>query len=179
MFTKRPPPGRESASTNDIYLAVDQSASMAVIDSVMQVVHVLFAGLWTGSVLFVVGAVLPASTAGSISAAAMETISTRLSWLTRISALVFVATGGHLAGTGYSAESLFGTGRGQLVVAMLVLWFVLTGLVEVGCKRLGGSAADDDVAAAVESTRPIFLAAGVVAVLLLVDAGLLAAGVTW
>src|SRR6056297_1701706 len=179
MFTKRPPPGRESASTNDIYLAVDQSASMAVIDSVMQVVHVLFAGLWTGSVLFVVGAVLPASTAGSISSAAMETISTRLSWLTRISALVFVATGGHLAGTGYSAESLFGTGRGQLVVAMLVLWFVLTGLVEVGCKRLGGSTAADDVGAAVDSTRPIWLAAGAVAVLLLVDAGLLAAGVTW
>ena len=109
----------------------------------------------------------------------METVSSRLSWLTRISAVVFVATGGHLAGTGYTAESLFSTGRGQLVVAMLVLWFVLTGLVEVGCKRLGGSAADDDVAAAVESTRPIFLAAGVVAVLLLVDAGLLAAGVTW
>ena len=152
---------------------------MTVIDSVMQVVHVLFAGLWTGSVLFVVGAVLPASTAGSISAAAMETISTRLSWLTRISAVVFVATGGHLAGTGYTAESLFSTGRGQLVVVMLVLWFVLTGLVEIGCKRLGGSAAAADVDTAVESTRPIFLAAGVVAVLLLVDAGLLAAGVTW
>ena len=152
---------------------------MAVIDSVMQVVHVLFAGLWTGSVLFVVGAVLPASTAGSISAAAMETVSSRLSWLTRISAVVFVATGGHLAGTGYTAESLFSTGRGQLVVVMLVLWFVLTGLVEIGCKRLGGSAAAADVDTAVESTRPIFLAAGVVAVLLLVDAGLLAAGVTW
>jgi uncharacterized membrane protein len=152
---------------------------MTVIDSVMQVVHVLFAGLWTGSVLFVVGAVLPASTAGSISSAAMETISTRLSWLTRISAVVFVATGGHLAGTGYTAESLFSTGRGQLVVAMLVLWFVLTGLVEMGCKRLGGSASAADVDTAVESTRPIFLAAEGVALLLLVDAGLLAAGVTW
>jgi len=150
---------------------------MTVVDSVMQVVHVLFAGLWTGSVLFVVGAVLPASTAGSISSAAMETISTRLSWLTRISAVVFVATGGHLAGTGYTAESLFSTGRGQLVVAMLVLWFVLTGLVEIGCKRLGGSAAADDVDTAVASTRPIFLAAGVVAVLLLIDAGLLASNI--
>ena len=152
---------------------------MTVIDSVMQVVHVLFAGLWTGSVLFVVGAVLPASTAGTISVDAMAAITTRLAWLTRISAVVFVATGGHLAGTGYTAESLFSTGRGQLVVAMLVLWFVLTGLVEVGCKRLGGSAAADDVGAAVESTRPIWLAAGAVAVLLLVDAGLLAAGVAW
>lgn len=152
---------------------------MTVVDSVMQVVHVLFAGLWTGSVLFVVGAVLPASAAGSISSAAMETISTRLSWLTRISAVVFVATGGHLAGTGYTAESLIGTGRGQLVVAMLVLWLVLTGLVEIGCKRLGGSAAAANVDTAVDTTRPVFLAAGGVALLLLVDAGLLAAGVSW
>jgi len=152
---------------------------MAAIDSIMQVVHVLFAGLWTGSVLFVVGAVLPASTAGSISKQAMSTITTRLAWLTRISAVVFVTTGGHLAGTGYTAESLFATGRGQLVVAMLVLWLVLTALVEIGCKRLGGSAAADTVATGVESTRPIFLAAGAVALLLLVDAGLLAAGVSW
>ncbi|MFW5978035.1 MAG: transporter [Halohasta sp.] len=152
---------------------------MAVIDSVMQVVHVLFAGLWTGSVLFVIGAVLPASTAGTISADAMATISSRLSWLTRISAVVFVATGGHLAGTGYTVESLFSTGRGQLVVAMLVLWFVLTGLVEMGSKRLRDASTVADVEAAIESARPIWLAAGAIAVFLLVDAGLLAAGVTW
>ena len=150
-----------------------------VVDSIMQILHVLFAGLWTGSVLFVVGAVLPAASAGSISSTAMSTITTRLAWLTRISALVFVATGGHLAGTRYTSETLFSTGRGQLVVAMLVLWLVLTALVEIGCKRLGGSDAPANVQTAVDNTRPIFLAAGAVAVLLLVDAGLLAAGVSW
>jgi len=150
-----------------------------VVDSIMQILHVLFAGLWTGSVLFVVGAVLPAATAGSISAPAMSTMTTRLAWLTRISALVFVATGGHLAGTRYTSETLFSTPRGQLVVAMLVLWLALTALVEIGCKRLGGSDAPPNVQTAVANTRPIWLAAGVVAVLLLVDAGLLAAGVTW
>ena len=150
-----------------------------VVDSIMQILHVLFAGLWTGSVLFVVGAVLPAASAGSISSTAMSTMTTRLAWLTRISALVFVATGGHLAGTRYTSETLFSTGRGQLVVAMLVLWLVLTALVEIGCKRLGGSDAPANVQTAVDNTRPIFLAAGAVAVLLLVDAGLLAAGVTW
>ena len=150
-----------------------------VVDSIMQILHVLFAGLWTGSVLFVVGAVLPAASAGSISSTAMSTMTTRLAWLTRISALVFVATGGHLAGTRYTSETLFSTGRGQLVVAMLVLWLVLTALVEIGCTRLGGSDAPANVQTAVDNTRPIFLAAGAVAVLLLVDAGLLAAGVTW
>ena len=150
-----------------------------IVDSIMQILHVLFAGLWTGSVLFVVGAVLPAASSGSISAAAMSTMTTRLAWLTRVSAVVFVATGGHLAGTRYTAETLFSTGRGQLVVALLVLWLVLTALVEIGCKRLGGSAASSNVEAAVENTRPIWLAAGGVAVLLLVDSGLLAAGVNW
>jgi len=109
----------------------------------------------------------------------MTAIMSRLSWLTRISALVFVATGGHLAGTGYTVGSLFGTGRGQLVVAMLVLWFVLTGLVEMGSKRLRGASTVADVEAAIASARPIWLAAGAVAVLLLADAGLLAAGITW
>src|SRR6056297_986991 len=99
MFTKHPPSVVAAASTSSIYPAVVQPSAMAVIDSVMQVVHVLFAGLWTGSVLFVIGAVLPASTAGTISTDAMAAITNRLSWLTRISALVFVATGGHLAGT--------------------------------------------------------------------------------
>ncbi len=150
-----------------------------VVDSIMQILHVLFAGLWTGSVLFVVGAVLPAASSGSISAPAMSTITTRLAWLTRISAIVFVATGGHLAGTRYTAESLFSTGRGQLVVAMLLLWLVLTALVEIGCKRLGGSDAPPNVEQAVENTRPIWLAAGGLALLLLVDAGLLATGVNW
>jgi len=150
-----------------------------VVDSIMQILHVLFAGLWTGSVLFVVGAVLPAASSGSISAAAMSTMTTRLAWLTRVSAVVFVATGGHLAGTRYTSETLFATGRGQLVVAMLVLWLVLTGLVEIGCKRLGGSKAATNVQQAVDETRPIWLAAGAVAVLLLVDSGLLAAGVNW
>ena len=150
-----------------------------VVDSSMQILHVLFAGLWTGSVLFVVGAVLPAATAGSISAPAMSTMTTRLAWLTRVSAVVFVATGGHLAGTRYTAETLFSTGRGQLVVAMLVLWLALTALVEIGCKRLGGSKASPNVQQAVDDTRPIWLAAGGLAVLLLVDAGLLAAGVSW
>lgn len=151
---------------------------MIVVDSVIQVAHVLFAGLWTGSLLFLVGAVLPASTAGSISTAAMTAITSRLVWLTRISALVFITTGGHLAGTRYTGETLFSTGRGQLVVTMLVLWLALTALIEIGVKRFDRSAAAADVPTAIDDTRLIFLLAGVLAAALLVDAGLLATGVS-
>jgi len=151
---------------------------MTAIESVIQVAHVLFAGLWTGSLLFAVGAVLPASSAGDISAATMTAITSRLVWLTRISAIVFITTGGHLAGTRYTGETLFSTGRGQLVVTMLVLWLALTALIEIGVKRFDRSAAAVDVSTAVDATRPIFLLAGVLAVALLVDAGLLATGVS-
>jgi len=150
---------------------------MFAVDVVMYVLHVLFASLWTGSILFFVAAVLPAATSGTISAAAVSVMTTRLVWLTRIGALVFVATGGHLAGTSYTAETLFSTGRGQLVVAMLVLWFVLTGLIEISVKRFDRAAETDGVEAAVASTRPLFGIAGLLAVLLLVDAGLLTANI--
>ncbi len=150
---------------------------MSAVDVAMYVLHVLFASLWTGSILFFVAAVLPAATSGSMSAAAVSVMTTRLVWLTRIGALVFVATGGHLAGTSYTAETLVGTGRGQLVVAMLVLWFVLTGVIEITVKRFDRTADADGVAAAVSSTRPLFGLAAVLAVLLLVDAGLLTANI--
>lgn len=150
---------------------------MSVVDAVMYSLHVVFAGLWTGSVLFFAGAVLP--TAGAISAPALAKLATRLSWLTRAGALVFVATGGHMAGTRYTSETLFGTGRGHLVVTMLVLWFLLAATVEVGAKRLRDGAERSGAADAAEAARPVFLLAAALALLLLVDAGLLAAGLSF
>ncbi|XVH32740.1 transporter [Haloferacaceae archaeon DSL9] len=142
---------------------------------VMYILHVGFAALWTGGILFLVGAVLPAASNRAVSAPALASMAQKLAWLTRLGAVVFVVSGGHMAGTAYTAERLFGTGSGHLVLAMLGLWLLLTALVETGAKRLRTTAADDP-AAAVDAARPIFLAAAVVAVLLLVDAGLLASG---
>lgn len=150
---------------------------MSVVDAVMYSLHIVFAGLWTGSVLFFAGAVLPA--AGTISAPALATLATRLSWLTRLGALVFVATGGHMAGTRYTSETLFGTGRGHLVVTMLALWLLLTMTVEIGTKRLRDGAERRGAVPVAEAARPVFLVAAALALLLLVDAGLLAAGVTF
>lgn len=150
---------------------------MSTVDLVMTIAHTLFASLWTGSILFFVGAVLPAAATGAVSIDMMSLVTNRLVWLTRISAIVFVATGGHLAGTAYTAGSLLGTPRGQLVVAMLVLWFVLTGLIEVSVKRFDRLAEREGIGSAVNGTRGLFVAAAAVAVLLLVDAGLLTANV--
>lgn len=149
---------------------------MALLDTAMVSIHLLFAGLWTGGVVFMVGAVLPAARDGSLSAEALGFLTGRLVTLSRLSALVLLLTGGHMAGTGYTVGSLTGSGRGHLVLTMVVLWFVLAAIVEVGSRKLRGTGSDDGVVAAA-AARPYFLAAAAVALLLLVDGGLLAGGV--
>lgn len=149
---------------------------MALLETAMVSLHLLFAGLWTGGVVFVAAAVLPLARDGSIGPEPLATIADRLVWLTRASAIVMLLTGGHMAGTFYTAESLTGTTRGHLVIGMVVLWFVLTALVEVGGRKLTDGTAREKVREPAREARPYFLAAAVVALALLVDGGLLAGG---
>lgn len=148
--------------------------AMSAVDVLMWSLHTAFAGAWTGSILFFLAAVLPAASSGSIDGLTLSTIATKLRWLTRVGVVVFVATGGHMAGTRYTFDSLLGTGRGHLVLTMLVLWFVLTALVEIGGSRIDSAGSNGQDAAS--AGRPIFLVAAIVAVGLLIDAGLLASG---
>jgi uncharacterized membrane protein len=152
---------------------------VTLVDAAAATVHLLFAGLWTGSVLFVTYAVLPTAVAGRIDADPLRTIVGRLTTVSRASALLLLLSGGHMAGTGYTAESLFGTGRGHLVLTMVLLWFLLAGLVEVGASRMRDGLDRQKVRSPARSARRLFQAAAVVALLLLVDAGLLAGGVTF
>ncbi|KAB1196827.1 MULTISPECIES: transporter [Haloferax] len=146
---------------------------MALIDTVMATVHLLVGGLWTGSVLFFALAVLPTARSGEIRAGAFESIISRLTMGSRVAALLMFVTGGHLAGTRYTVGSLFGSGRGHLVLTMLVLWLGLTALVEVGQSRAKDGLAQKKVRTPAENAAPFYLGAALVAVLLLLDAGLL------
>ena len=147
-----------------------------VVDTVMTTLHVLLGALWVGSVVFVAGAILPAAVEGALDAAPLEKIADRLVYLSRGASVVMFLTGGHLAGTGYTIESLTGTGRGHLVLAMLALWLVFTALVEIGRSRLVDGLQEKRVRTPAKSVTTIFRAAAVVGVLLLVDAGLLSSG---
>lgn len=149
---------------------------MAALDTAMVAVHLAFAGIWAGSVVFVAAAVLPAARADTAAAEPLATLTGRLVTISRISALALLVSGGHMAGTFYTVGSLTGTTRGHLVLGMVVLWFVLAALVEVGARRLADGL-DGGVRGAARDGRPFFLAAAVVAILLLVDGGLLAGGV--
>jgi hypothetical protein len=129
--------------------------------AVSQSLHVLFGGALAGGVLFAAVGVLGAD-AGDVGRTA-----DRLAYLSRASAVVLLATGGHMAGTRY-ADALFSTTSGHLVLGMLALWTGITALVEVGRGRLDGGRMTGGALTA-------YRAAAALSVLVLVDAGLLAA----
>jgi len=139
------------------------------------VVHSVFAGVWTGSVLFLTLAVLPLARDGRMNAAPLTAITGRLKTISRISAVLLLATGSHMAAVRHTGESLFGTEGGWLVLSMVVFWFLLMGLVEVGAKRLTDGTEREKVREPARNARPFLLVASLFALLLLVNAGLLSA----
>lgn len=139
---------------------------MVEVTELSAITHLLFAGIWTGSVVFVAVGVLPMADRDGVGSAALQGIVERLTSVSRVSALLLLLTGGHLAAERYTVDTLTGSGSGHLVLSMIALWVLLAGLVEVGAIRL----ADSDEA---ESGGTFLWAAAVVAIALLLDAGLL------
>ncbi|WP_335998927.1 transporter [Halorientalis halophila] len=151
---------------------------MASIDlTIGYVLHMLFAGLWTGSVLFMTYGVLPVAREGSIDTDPFADITSRLLTLSRACALALFLTGGHLAGRIYTVGTLTGSTRGYLVLAMIVLWLALAALVEIGTSKISSGLAERKLREPAQNARPFFLGASVAALGLLVVAGLLLGGV--
>jgi phosphatidylglycerophosphate synthase len=147
--------------------------------TVSYVVHMLFGALMTGAVLFFAYGVNPVAHAGNMGPDTLATATGKLTTVTRVSALLVFLTGGHQAGVLYTVESLTGTGRGHLVLTMLVLWLAMVAFVEVGASKLREGTDRDKVRTPAREARPFLRLASVAALLVLVDAGLLAAGVSF
>ncbi len=146
---------------------------MSLVDTASLAVHLLVGGVWVGAIVFVVAGVLPLARDGELNAAPLERIAGSLRRLSRVAAIFILATGGHLAGTRYTVERLTSTGDGHLVLTMMGLWFVVTGLVEVGTgKLLDGTGERKVREPAREAARTLQLAA-VGGLTILVVAGLL------
>jgi uncharacterized membrane protein len=148
---------------------------MSVHNAVIYAAHLLVGALWTGSVLFAAAAVLPTARAGEVRPEPLAAVFGRLTTLSRASAVVMLLTGGHMAAQLYTFETLTGSPRGHLVLAMTLLWLVMAGLVEVGNARMSDGLDAKKVRSPAREAGRFYRGAGVVAVLLLVDAGLLAA----
>jgi len=148
---------------------------MEPINVAAYVLHSLFAGLWTGSVLFASYAVVPLARAGDLDASPLRSVAGKIKTVSRTSALMLFLTGGHMAGTVYTGETLTGTNGGYLVLSMLTLWFFLIGVVEVAAGKLADGSGRDKVREPARQARPFFILASVLSVLLLSVAGLLSA----
>ncbi|ELY92975.1 hypothetical protein C483_06585 [Natrialba hulunbeirensis JCM 10989] len=139
---------------------------------VTQTLHLVFAAIWAGSVFYVAFVVLPLARDGAFnSTAPLEVISSKLTTISRVSALVLLLTGSHLAATRYTSERLFGSIDGQLVLTMVGLWLLLAALVEIGSKRLESGLNGKKLREPAANALGLYRLAAVVAIALLVVAG--------
>jgi hypothetical protein len=146
---------------------------MTTVETIVAATHLLFAGVWTGSVVFFAFGILPVAARGDMDAAPLSSVAGSLKTVSRISALLLFLTGGHMAGTLYTVDSLLGSTTGWLVLCMLGLWFVLAGLVEVGTAKVIDGTEQRKVREPARSAKRLLQAAAVVAGVLLIDGGLL------
>jgi len=163
------------------------------------VLHVAAGALWTGATLQFAFATLRPARAGRLGREAFVAGLDDLLTTTRWTGLVLPLTGAYQAWALYDLAALFGTPRGHLVLAMAALWGAMNGVIELGVLRVrravdpvgpvaylregfpvdalpAGAADGPDAAGLAATARPYVLAAAGLAALLLVDAGLLAAG---
>ncbi|WP_121741704.1 copper resistance protein CopD [Natronorubrum halophilum] len=144
-----------------------------------QTIHLVFAAIWAGSVFYVTFVILPLARDGAFNTTKpLEVISGKLTTISRVSALVLLASGGHLAGTRYTSESLFNTTNGHLVLGMVALWAVLAGLIEIGGKQLEAGLNGKKLREPASDVLSLYRAASVVAIALLVVGGMITTNVT-
>jgi len=136
---------------------------MALVDTAMRIVHLLAGGILAGSVVFFAFAVTRNSASGAGSETASQ-LAASLATVSRVCAVLVLVSGGYMAAILGSA--LQGT-TGMLVGVMIILWLVVTALVEIGNSRLGDGASVSDVSS-------VYLLAALTSVLLLLDAGYIA-----
>ncbi|WP_435125247.1 CopD family protein [Halobaculum sp. D14] len=147
---------------------------MSVALTAAYVLHTLFAGLWVGGVVLATWKLLPLAKAGDIAPETFSAVTDGLSTLTRVGAVVFVATGGHMAAEVYGSEGLFTPPDGHVVLSMLALWLVMAGLVEVGASKARSALDEDKVRTGARDADAFLKAASAVGVVLLVLGGYLA-----
>lgn len=137
----------------------------------MRIVHLLVAGVWAGWIAFMAALVVPAARDGRLGADALGWMTGRFSRFSQVAPVVMLLTGGYMAGQAYSGVSLLGNFRGNLVLAMVVLWLVLSALTNVSSRRLVGSVESVGAERAANDASMPFYAATVVALALLLVGG--------
>lgn len=147
---------------------------MALTETAVYAFHLVFASLWTGSVLFAAYAVLPLGRSGDATPEILTAIAGKLGIINRMSSALMLLSGISLWVVLDYTSRFPDDPNSHLVLTMVVLWFVLTGLVEIAVARLKTAADSEKVRTPAKNARPFLLGAALVGVLLLLDAAALA-----
>lgn len=155
---------------------------MSTVDSIATVVHVLFGGLWIGGVVFVALGVLPLGRDADIDPQPLETIVDRVRTLSRLAALVMVTTGAHVLyhvtlGGELTVEPLTSSGRGHLLLTMIVLWLGVIATVEIGASKLTEGLAAGKLREPSRDALPWFRVGALCGIAVLTVGGMLSAGI--
>jgi uncharacterized membrane protein len=146
-----------------------------VVNIAMVIIHTVAGAIWVGSITCMTVVILPTAATGDIDATPLERIVGRLMALSRSGVVLTTLTGGYLAGTTYTTESLLNTANGNLILAALLMWVIFAIFVEIGRRKLVSGLQAKRVRAPVAASRRSFQLATGVSILLLVDIGLLTA----
>ncbi len=147
---------------------------MSLLTTVAYVFHAVFAGAWVGALVFTTWKLLPLARNSDLGTAVLTSAASGLTTFSRTSALVLPATGLWMAWTQYNElAGLLVPPRGHTVLAMVVLWLVVTGLTEVGAARIHDAVDQGKVRTAGRDADRFLKAASVVGVLLLALGGYL------
>lgn len=168
LATKRRPASDQDAAspgaTRGFLGVFGEALDMALVDTVMRTGHLLAGGILTGSVVFFAFAATRSSASG-IGSEGVNQLASSLATVSRACAVLILVSGGYMAAV--LGAALQGT-AGMLVGVMIVLWLIVTALVEVGNSRLADGAAVGEV-------KNVYTLAALASVLLLLDAGYIAA----
>ena len=146
---------------------------MSVATTASYAVHMVVGAVWVGAIAFLAVGVLPLARDGTLNAEPLGRLAGTLQTLSRYAAVFLLATGIHLGVVrGYGAAGLADP-RSHLVVTMAGLWFVTTGLVEVGSGKLVDGTDRDKVREPAREATRFLQAAAVGGSLILVVAALL------
>lgn len=147
---------------------------MSITTTLAYAFHTLFAGVWTGAIVFTTWRLLPLARDGDTSTAVLSSVAGGLAIFSRTSALVLPATGLWMVWTQYGGLSgLTVPPRGHAVLTMVVLWLAMTGLTEVGAARIRDAVDAGKVRTAGREADTFLKAASGIGVVLLLLGGYL------
>lgn len=141
---------------------------MSILTTLAYAAHGIGAGVWVGAVALVAWRVVPLAADGELEPPTLTAAADGLSWLTRTNALLMPATGLWMAWVSYDRlAGLLVPPRGHTVLLMILLWLVMSAMVEVGAARIRRAADEGKVRTAGRASRRVLWGATLVGATLL------------